>query len=171
LRRTGARILDLWLIWLKGQFLLSCIMGGATWAMGSAMGLSYAGILGVVAGVMELVPQIGPVVAIVPAAAVALWRGSSVIPVPNWAFALMVIAAYLALQQVGNWVVQPQLMGRRLKLPPLLVLAAVLVGTLLGGIVGTILAVPVLATLWELIATLQGSSRSPVSSEPLDPPE
>ena len=167
----GRRIAGLWLTWLKGQFLLACIMAGATWAMGAAIGLSYAGILGAVAGVMESVPQIGPAVAIVPAAIVALWKGSAVLPVPHWAFALIVIGGYVLLQLISNWVIQPTLMSKRLSLPPLLVLAAVIVGTILGGIVGAMLAVPVLATIWELIATLQGCPRPPNSPTPPALPE
>jgi len=155
------RIAELWLTWLKGQFLISCIMGGMTWAAGSAIGLPFAGVLGALAGVMESVPQIGPVVAIVPAAAVALWKGSTEIPVENWVFALIVVGAYLLLQQISNWVIQPRIMGKRLSLPTLAVLGAVLVGGVVGGIVGTLLAVPVLATLWEVAATLQGHRRSP----------
>ena len=150
-RPLPERLVDLWATWLKGQFLMSCIMGGLTWIVGSAIGLAYAGVLGMVAGVMDTVPTLGPLIAIVPAAIVALSKGSAVIAVQNHVFALIVIGAYLIIQQVGALLIQPRLMGKRLDLPPLLVLVAVLAGALVGNVIGAILAVPLIATLRELL--------------------
>jgi len=90
----------------------------------------------------------------VPAVAMALWKGSSVIPVSNWAFTLIVIGAYAAVQQIGNLVIQPRVLSERLQLPPLLVLVAVIAGASVAGVAGAYLAVPLLATLREILRAL-----------------
>ena len=153
------RILETWIQWAKGQLLMSLIMGVAIWAIGDLIGLAYAGWLGFLSGSMEVVPNIGPLIAIVPSAIVALWKGSSVLDVPNWAFMLIVISIYLVLQQLQALLVQPRVMGQRLDLPPLLVLAVVLAGALLAGPLGAILALPVTASLRLIIEHLSGRTQ------------
>ena len=88
--------------------------------------------------------------AVVPAVIVAAWKGSDVIAIDGWVFALVVVAAYVVIQQVSSFLIEPRILGKRLDLRPLVVLLAVLGGALLGGVVGAYLAVPVLATLREI---------------------
>ena len=83
---------------------------------------------------------------------VALWRGSSALPVPNGAFALIVLAGFIAVQQVESLLIAPHLLGKRLDLPPLLVLAAVIVGGLAANVVGAYLAIPLLVAGREILA-------------------
>ncbi len=95
-RTVGAllsRIGGLWLAYLKGQLLVALAMGAAIWVISSAIGLSWALLIGLVAGLLQTVPQIGGLLAVVPAAIVALWPGSSVLPV-NWVFMLIVIGVF-----------------------------------------------------------------------------
>ena len=172
-RSLAQRLLDTWLAWAKGQLLLSLIMGAAIWAVGDIMGLSYAGWLGFLAGAMESIPTFGPIIAVVPAAIVALWKGSAVIDVPNWGFMLIVIGVYIVLQQLQALLIQPKFLGDRLDLPPLLVLVAVLAGAFLAGPVGAILAVPVLASLRQIIAHYSNrpSAQKPPESASDSPPD
>ena len=156
------RLGSLWITYIKGQFLLSLIIGGMTWTVSSAIGLSWAGILGVTAGIFETIPSLGPVIATVPAVIVALWKGSSVISVENWVFALIVLGVYVAIQQIGSLLIEPRVMGKRLNLPPLAVLLTVILGAALGGIIGAYLAVPVLASLVEIVQFLQERPRGDV---------
>jgi len=86
---------------------------------------------------------------------VALWLGSSVIPVANWVFALIIAGVYIAIQQVGSLIIQPKVLGQELELPPLVVLVAIVAGAALGGIAGLYLAVPLLATLREIVVYAQ----------------
>jgi predicted PurR-regulated permease PerM len=81
------------LAYLKGQLLVALAMGAAIWVISSAIGLSWALLIGLVAGLLQTVPQIGGLLAVVPAAIVALWPGSSVLPV-NWVFMLIVIGVF-----------------------------------------------------------------------------
>jgi len=146
LRRLG----DLWVAYIKGQLLLSVITGGLTWVIGAAIGLPGSLWLGLLAGILNTIPNLGPVVAVIPAAVVAFWRGSSLIAVDNWAFALIVIGLYVLIQQVTALVIEPHLMGRRLDLPPLVVLIAVVAGAVVGNVAGAYLAVPLVATMREI---------------------
>ena len=153
-RTVGAllrRIGELWLIYIKGQFLAALIVGAIIWVVSAAIGLSWAPLMGLLAGLLQTVPGVGAVLAIVPAAIVALWRGSSVIAVEPWVFMLIVIAAYLVVQQISNLIIEPRLTGSRLRLPPLVVLLAVVVGAVVGNVIGAYLAVPLLVTAREIV--------------------
>ena len=150
----GGRVLALWLAYLKGQLLISLLIGALTWVVSAGIGLAGAAVLGALAGIFETIPSLGPLIAVVPALVMALWKGSSVIPVSNWVFALIVVGAYVAVQQIGNLFIQPRVLSRQLRLPPLLVLIAVIAGAAVAGVIGAYLAVPLLATARELIEHL-----------------
>lgn len=170
----GRRIGRLWLVYLRGQLVCALSIGAIIWIFGSGLGLEGALWLGLFAGLMETVPHIGPLIAAVPAVIVALWHGSTVIPVSNWAFALIIAGVYIAIQQVGSLIIQPKVLGRELDLPPLVVLVAVIAGAALGGIVGLYLAVPLLVTIRELVYYAQkrrrGRSDGNQESDDVAPP-
>ena len=159
LGRLIERIGGLWWVYVKGQMLLALITGGMVWVLGIGVGLSWPFALGLFAGILDVIPTFGPIIAAVPAVIVALWRGSSVLPVENWAFALIVLAGLIAIQQVVSLLIAPQLLGRRLDLPPLLALAAVIVGALVANVVGAYLAIPVLVAGREIIAYTRRKAR------------
>ncbi len=154
-RSLGQRVLDIWITYAKGQLLLAVITGGLTWLVSSAIGLSWPLVMGAIAGLFESVPSVGPIVAVIPAVIVAFWKGSSVITVENWVFALIVLGAYLAIQQAGSLFIQPRVHGERLHLPGIVVFLGVIAGAALGGIVGALVAVPLIATLREVILYTQ----------------
>ena len=145
-----SRIGELWINYVKGQLLLSVITGGITWVVGSAIGLPWSFWLGLLAGILNTIPNLGPLIAVIPAAIVALWQGSALISVDNWLFALIVIGVYIGIQQITALVIEPHLMGRRLDRPPLVVLIAVIAGAVVANVVGAYLAVPLLVTLREI---------------------
>ena len=150
------RLGELWLTYVKGQLLLSLIVGALTWVVNAGVGLSWALGLGVVAGILETVPSIGPILATIPAVVVALWKGSSTIPVENWIFALIVIGIYVAISQIGALYLEPRILGKRLNLPPLVVFVGVILGALVGGVIGAYLAVPLIASLREVLSFVRG---------------
>lgn len=153
------RIGGLWWAYVKGQMLLALITGSMVWVLGVGIGLSWPFILGLLTGILNVIPTLGAIVAAVPAVIVALWRGSSVLPVPNWAFALIVLAGFIAIQQVESLLIAPHLLGKRLELPPLLVLAAVIVGALVANVVGAYLAIPLLVAGREILAYARRKAR------------
>jgi predicted PurR-regulated permease PerM len=117
--------------------LLSCLIIGASCAVGFALlRLPSALALGVLAGVLEFLPVVGPLTTALVAA--------SLVTGPRL---LVLLGFLLALRLVQDYVIYPRLVGRRLHLHPLAVIAAVLVGARYGGLVGVFCAVPAVGVL------------------------
>jgi predicted PurR-regulated permease PerM len=135
-----------WVGFLRGQMSLMLLIGVVTWLGATILGLPQALLLGVIAGVMELIPSIGPTLAAVPAVLLALFVGSTYLPVSNLVFALIVIGFYVLVQLLENQLIVPKLMGDAVDLPPLVVLIGTIAGAGAFGILGALLATPVIAT-------------------------
>jgi predicted PurR-regulated permease PerM len=144
--QLGRMIRQVWIAYLRGQLLLCCIIGVAV-GMGTAMlGLRGAVLLGILAGILEVLPTIGPVTAAIPAIIIALVQGSSVLPVSNFFFAILVALFYWVIQQLENNIIVPRVIGNAIKVHPILVMAAVVIGASVAGIFGALIASPILAT-------------------------
>ncbi|MGQ9784870.1 MAG: AI-2E family transporter [Anaerolineae bacterium] len=144
--QLGRMIRQVWIAYLRGQLLLCCIIGVAV-GLGTAMlGLRGAVLLGILAGVLEVLPTIGPVTAAIPAVIIALVQGSSVLPVSNFFFAVLVALFYWVIQQLENNIIVPRVIGNAIKVHPILVMAAVVIGASVAGIFGALIASPILAT-------------------------
>lgn len=131
-------------LWLRGQLVLMLIVAVLTYIALLILGVRFALVLALLAGLLEIIPFIGPITAAVPAFLIALAES------PIKAVAVLVI--YIVIQQVENHILVPKIMSKTIGLSPLIVIVAVLVGAKLGGIVGTLLAVPILtalSVLWE----------------------
>jgi predicted PurR-regulated permease PerM len=135
--------------YVGGQLLFSLVMGATT---GVALylfgvigifpdGRRYAIAFGVFYGLMELVPYVGPIVGALPAVLLALFSD----PIT----ALWVALLFVALQQLEGHIVAPQIFGHTLRINPLLVIFALLLGLQLHGIVGALIALPILSVLRE----------------------
>lgn len=140
------QITEVWNAFLRGQLVLGSAMAIVTAVMCTTIGLPYGWALGLLAGFMEFVPNIGPFIAAIPAVLLALLKGSSFLPLGNLPFALLVAGLYTVLQQIENNFFVPRILGRSLNLHPLAVLIAILAGGSLRGILGMLLAAPTLAT-------------------------
>ncbi len=140
------KIRNTWVGFLRGQMSLMLLIGVITWLGGTILGLPQALFLGVIAGVMELIPNIGPTLAAIPAVLLALLVGSTHLPVSNLVFALIVIGFYVLVQLLENQFIVPNLMGDAVDLPPLVVLIGTIAGAGAFGILGALLATPVIAT-------------------------
>jgi predicted PurR-regulated permease PerM len=141
--------------YVRGQVLFSLIMGTsagvALWAYG-ALGIfpdgrTYAPAFGVFFGLMELVPYVGPVLGALPPVVVAL--------VQDPLTALWVALLFVALQQLEGHVVAPNVFGHALRLNPLLVIFALLLGGEIYGLVGALIALPIAAIVRETIVYLR----------------
>jgi predicted PurR-regulated permease PerM len=144
--RLRQEIAQMWNAFLRGQLLLGSAMALVTVVVDTAIGLPYAWALGLFAGVMELVPNIGPYIAAIPAVLVALIQGSSFLPLGNFWFAVLVAGLYFLLQLIENNLFVPRILGRTLNVHPLMVMIAIIAGGQLAGILGVLLAAPTLAT-------------------------
>jgi len=120
--------------WLRGQFILMCIVGGATYVGLLLLGIKYAAPLALIAGLLEVVPMLGPIISAVPGIIV----GFSISPVTG----LGVLALYLAIQQLENNIIVPKVMQKTVGFSPLITLLALLIGGKLFGVVGALLSVP-----------------------------
>jgi predicted PurR-regulated permease PerM len=130
------------------------IIGTVTWIGNAALGLPGAFALGVIAGIMELIPNLGPFLAAIPAVIVALIQGSTYIGVSHWIFALIIIGFYVLVQQFENTFVVPRILGDAVNLHPLVVMLGVLIGANVAGILGALLAAPVIASGREIVRYL-----------------
>ena len=129
--------------WVRGQLLLALIIGLASYLGLFILGISYVLPLALIAGILEMVPIIGPIISAIPAIIVAL----TVSP----GLALAVAALYIIIQQLENNLIVPTVMHKVLGMPPLAILLALMVGGRLGGVVGIILAVPVLLVIQTVV--------------------
>jgi predicted PurR-regulated permease PerM len=152
LRSVSTQINRILSDYLRGQLVLAFVIGVVTVVALSIAGVRNALLLGLLAGVLEVVPSIGPVLASIPAIAVALFQGSTHFPIANHWFALFIAGLYLVIQQVENNVLAPRIIGHSVNLHPVVVIFAVLAGASLAGVLGIFLAVPVTAIGRVLVA-------------------
>lgn len=123
--------------YVRGQLLLAVIVGLISLVGLLALGVPFALTLALVAGIGEMIPYVGPFIGAVPAVLIAL----AVSPQR----ALLVVGLYVLIQQLENHVLVPKVMQHSVGLSPLTVLLSVLAGGALLGIIGVLLAVPVVA--------------------------
>lgn len=149
------RVRRIWMAYLRGQIVLMIIVGVVftiTWLI---MGIPGALVLGVIAGLFTLVPDVGPFIAVVLAAGVALLEGSTWIPLSNFWVAGILVVVYLVLINLKNFFLRPIIMGRSVHMNEALVLIAILIATILEGVLGALLVVPVLASAIVIAGYLQ----------------
>jgi predicted PurR-regulated permease PerM len=160
------RLRRVWDAFLRGQLLLMVIIGTVVTIGAAILGLPNALSLGLLAGFLELVPNLGPLLATIPAVLIALLQGSSYLPVSNGWFALIVLVFYVLVQNLENAFIVPRVLGDAVKVHPLIILAGVLVGAATAGVLGIFLAAPVIASLREILLYLY---RKVLNLEPFDP--
>ena len=135
---------------LRAEVALVLIMSTVTWISLTVLGIRYAAVLGIAAGVLELIPFIGPIMAATPAVILALFLPSP-FGWPPLVNAAVVAATYFVLRHAEDYFVIPQLVGRAVELHPLVAMFAAFSGLRLGGNLGMLLAIPVAAVLRILL--------------------
>lgn len=124
--------------WVRGQMLLAITIGIATYIGLSIIGIPYALSLAILAGILEIVPIIGPIISAIPAILIAL-TGSSFL-------AVITVATYFIIQQAESHIIVPLVMKTTVGLPPLVTIISLMIGAKVGGIGGALLAIPVVVT-------------------------
>lgn len=132
--------------WLQGQLFLSLIIGAMVYLGLYFLGIKFALILAVLAGIFELFPYIGSVIAAVPAVILGFLQSPLL--------GLWVIIFYLIVHQVEGHIISPLVIGKVVGLNPIVVIIALLIGGKLGGAFGIILAVPLAAVFAEILRDL-----------------
>ena len=137
---------DRLIVFFRGQVLVAAC-DGVLYAIGFfAIGLNYALLLGLIATVLTIVPFLGAIVTFVIAFILA------VVQFQDWLHPLLVVGVFAVVQTLEGLVISPKIIGDRVGLHPLTIIVSVMVGTtLLGGLLGGLLAIPLTATLRVLM--------------------
>ena len=137
---------DCLIVFFRGQVLVAMCIGTLLAIGYSLVGLNYALLLGAVAGVLGIIPYLGAIMSLIPALIIA------VVQFGTWWHPLLVLGVYACVQMAEGLFISPKIIGDRVGLHPLTVIVSVLVGTtLLGGIIGGVLAIPLTAALRTLM--------------------
>lgn len=122
-------------MWLRGQLILSLIIFLLSWFGLTILGVKYALVLALFAGLTELIPYLGPFIGAVPAIFIALTQTP--------ALALGVLVVYLIIQQLENHVIVPKVMQKAVGLNPIITIVSMMIGFKLAGVLGIVIAIPV----------------------------
>jgi predicted PurR-regulated permease PerM len=147
--------------YIRGQLLLCLFIGALSTGGLLLLGVDYALLLGLIAGIFEVLPVIGPLLGAVPAVLVALLQGPGL--------ALWTILLFLGIQQVENLLLAPRIAGKSVRLHPAMVMVVLVLGNELLGLWGMLLAVPISAVFRDLFAYayLRLSDEAPTPAEVL----
>lgn len=144
--RLRDEISQIWSAFFRGQLVLALVVAVLFTIIGFILGLPFALAMGVFAGLMEFLPSIGHGIWLVIASLLALFVGSTWLPLPNWVFMLVVIGLHLIYEQFDLNYLIPRIIGRSVHLPPLVVILGIVTGAVLAGVLGIPLAAPTIAS-------------------------
>jgi predicted PurR-regulated permease PerM len=149
--RLLAEIKRVWRGYLYGQLVNSLITGTLVFTVLWAVGLPGAFLMGAIMVVLNMIPTFGPILAAIPGVLTALLSGSTRWPeLENYWFALIVAGIYLVVVQLQANIIAPKVMGTAVRLRPAIVLLGLLIGFQVGGLLGSLLAVPVIASIRDV---------------------
>ncbi len=141
----------IWYAFLRGQILLALVIGLMTWVAMSIVGLPNAAGLSLLAAVMEFLPTVGPGISGAIGTLVALFQGSTWMPVNNFVFALIVLGLYVIITQIESVYLIPRLVGRRVRLHPAITFTGIISAAITFGVLGVLLITPTIASAREIL--------------------
>jgi predicted PurR-regulated permease PerM len=130
--------------WFRGQLFLGIIAGSLVFLVLSILGIKYAAMSGLLSGLLEFFPYIGPSIAAIPALFFAFHQGG-----PGLFFIVLVF--YIILQQVQNHFFAPKVMQKAVGLNPIVSIVAVLIGAQFASILGALIAIPVATAISTIL--------------------
>lgn len=145
-------------LWVVGQLILSLFIFTLTYIGLSLLGIKYALFLALIAGLLEIVPYVGPFLAAVPAVFFALIQSPALV--------IGVIILYVVIQKTEGYILVPKVMEKTVGTSPLVVLLALLVGFKLAGVLGLLLAVPLAGAITVVIHELFSDKTLPTDIQP-----
>lgn len=137
----------IWSAYLRGQVILGVVIFLVVWLGLALLQVQNSLALGLLSGLLEFIPVLGPIIGAGAAITVALFQPDTIGQIANWQYAGVVLIFMLIVQQLENNILVPRIVGESLDLHPLIVIVGVFMGSSLAGILGAILAAPVVATL------------------------
>ena len=141
------RLRHVWSAYLRGQIILALIIFLTVWIGLTLLGVQNSLALGLLAGLLEFLPNVGPVISASVTIIVAFFQPSNYMGLASWQFALVVLALMIVIQQLENHLLVPRIVGGALDLHPIIVIVGLFMGASLAGILGAILAAPIIASL------------------------
>lgn len=147
LRRMGERLKRTWNAFLRGQVTVIVVVVIVYSILYLALGVRFSFALAVLVGLARLVPYLGPLTTYVVIFLVIFFQNGNYFGLEQWAFALLVIAISFVVDQIFDQVVSPRVLGETMGVHPAALLVVAVMAANLLGIVGLVLAAPVLATL------------------------
>lgn len=145
--RLMAELKLVWSAYLRGQVLLGLVIFAMVWIALTLLGVQNSLALGILSGFLEFVPTIGPVVSAIVAVIVAFFQPDNYLNVSPWLYALIVLGVMILIQQIENTLLVPRIVGGALNLHPFIVIVGVFMGASLAGVLGAVLAAPIIASL------------------------
>ena len=162
------KIETVWKNYFVGQFLVTVFVFLTTWGAGALTGLKFPLLNAIAAGICENIPNIGPIASGVISGVLALAFGSSHFDLPNWQFLIIILACVILIQLLQNWLISPLIIGKKMDLHPLLILAGMTAFSIIFGFWGMILAVPIMGTIREIYRYFHTTGQKP--EDPLQLP-
>jgi predicted PurR-regulated permease PerM len=145
--RMGAELRKTWNAFLRGQLIISVLVLISYAVLMNILGVGFAFGIAILAALARFVPYLGPLVAFVMAGLVAFFQVENYFGLEPWQYTLLVVLSAILLDQLFDNIISPRLLGQKLNIHPAAILVAAIVFTNLIGIIGLILAAPVVATL------------------------
>lgn len=137
----------IWQSYLRGQAILGIVIGIVVYVFMLILGVENPLALGLISGLMEFIPYIGPIIGAGAAILVAIFQETNIWGLTSFQFVIAVTAVMIVVQQIENNFLVPRIVGDALDLNPLMVFVGAIAGASLAGVLGTVLAAPVLATI------------------------
>lgn len=139
-------------LWVLGQLILSIFIFALTFIGLTILGVKYALFLALLAGLLEIIPYLGPIISAIPAIFFAILQGPTLV--------VGVVILYILVQKTEGYVLVPKIMERTVGTSPLVVLVALLVGFKLAGILGLLIAVPLVGAITAVVQELSPPSEN-----------
>ncbi len=151
LHHLGIELRKIWNAFLRGQLIISGLVIISYWLLETILGMRFALGIAIIAGIGRFIPYLGPLVNWVVMAIVALFQGNNPFGLEPYQYALLVVVTGLVLDQIYDNLVSPRFLGNALGVHPAAVLVGALIASRLIGVIGLVLAAPVVATLKLLV--------------------
>ena len=167
--RLAKDLAAVWDAFMRGQFTMALLVGFIVWVTTTILGVRNSPALGLLSGVAEFVPGVAPVIAGMIGTLIALIFGSNWLPIPNLWFAALVGLFYILELQVEGLFLVPRVVGRRISLHPVVVIIGAVAGAEIVGVLGILLAAPVIASLRVLFGYVMHKLMDEEPFPPLQP--
>jgi predicted PurR-regulated permease PerM len=147
IRRMGEKLSSIWNAFLRGQIIIFFITSIVYAIFLGIMGVRYALVLAIITGFANFIPYVGPAINWVILGLVTYFQASNIFGLSPFAYMAVIIIVAILIDQVFNNLVNPRVMASALKVHPAFVLIAALLAANLIGVIGVIIAAPLLATI------------------------